>query len=320
LQEALVRGAFKVIIGSTVLVLFMHALSSAFAQPAPNSPPFLDETHQAAISEETANILGLSPLLDQLRALRSQRECGSAETLEELRLRQTLLEAVEAASLDVDGVLAEIVNERTDLSELRSSLEIRRDHAIGLTNTVNLITGTGLGIAVNALQFKDSTALIGDGLGVGSGIASTVLSLVSIRQQRGPHQGIGAVPNMLAPLFNEEPALNTYYPPEVLRYLQSETPGQDPRLGSRLAQLMDSWSRAGRFDALSPIKRQQKITKLTASSSKTVKLSIDDLTDRSAMLGDISGRVSLLKRDLATLMRSLRSSDAGYKSEPQGIR
>jgi len=125
LQEALVRGAFKVIIGSTVLVLFMHALSSAFAQPAPNSPPFLDETHQAAISEETANILGLSPLLDQLRALRSQRECGSAETLEELRLRQTLLEAVEAASLDVDGVLAEIVNERTDLSELRSSLEIR---------------------------------------------------------------------------------------------------------------------------------------------------------------------------------------------------
>ena len=35
-----------------------------------------------------------------------------------------------------------------------------------------------------------------------------------------------------------------------------------------------------------------------------VKISIDDLTDRIAMLTDVSGRVSLMKRDLALIMRS----------------
>jgi hypothetical protein len=33
-----------------------------------------------------------------------------------------------------------------------------------------------------------------------------------------------------------------------------------------------------------------------------VKLSIDDLSDRIAMLTDVSSRVSLMKRDLAVLM------------------
>ena len=47
---------------------------------------------------------------------------------------------------------------------------------------------------------------------------------------------------------------------------------------------------------------------LPIGGDKGVTVSIDDLTDRMAMLGDVSGRIALMKRDLALLMRSLKSS------------
>ncbi len=46
----------------------------------------------------------------------------------------------------------------------------------------------------------------------------------------------------------------------------------------------------------------------TVSEDPKVKLSIEDLTNRIAMLGDVQGRVSVIKRDLATLIVSERAS------------
>jgi hypothetical protein len=44
---------------------------------------------------------------------------------------------------------------------------------------------------------------------------------------------------------------------------------------------------------------------MTTSENPKVKVSITDLSDRIAMLNDVSGRAALMKRDLALLMRSL---------------
>ena len=293
------------------LVLFAVLTPASLLAQQPASPDIPSQS--AAAAEQTAAALGLAPLLGRLRTAQANHACGAPASLEELALRQQLLESITASSLDVDGVLAEIANERTDLSELRATLEARRNRTVGLLNAANLITGTGLGIAVNAMQFSTKTANLGDGIGVGSGIASTVLSIVGIRRQNGPQHGIGDVPNMLAPLFDAKPALNTYYPPEVLRYLQSAPPAEDAARGTRLDQLMAEWTRDGRLDPPSSAKRDQKIATLTTSMSKTVKLSIGDLVDRSAMLGDVSGRVSLMKRDMAAMMRSYRSDETACK-------
>lgn len=135
------------------------------------------------------------------------------------RLRQRFSQV--AASFDLDGVLAELDNERARLSELSAALQARRDRAVNFANVANLITGTGLGIAGNAMQFSNSTANIGNGFGVGSGVASSVLSIIAIRLRHGPRSSVGRIPNMLAPLFGGEPALNSYYPPAVLEYLHS---------------------------------------------------------------------------------------------------
>jgi hypothetical protein len=206
----------------------------------------------------------------------------------------------------VDGVLAELDNERAHLSELSAALQARRDRAVNLTNVAGLVTGSGIGIAVNAMQFRSSTANIGNGIGVGSGIASTVLSIVGIRLQRGPQQSVGRIPNMLAPLLGRQSALSSYYPQPVLEYLGNVPAGEGAEKGSRLQQLMADWQKFGRTGPAGSPKSEQKITRLTSSLDDKTKLSIDDLSDRFAMLTDVAGRVALMKRDLAELMLSVR--------------
>ena len=264
-------------------------------------------------AEQVAKILGMTEMLSAARRVNQERTCGAPVSIEELSMRQDILETAIATSLEVDGVLAELENERDHLSELNSVLQGRRDHTVNLLNAANLVTGTGLGIAVNAMQFSSTTANVGNGLGVASGIGSTVLSIIGIRAQGGPVVSVGRIPNMLAPLFRRPAALNAYYPPEIMEYLKSVPPGQSESSGTRLDQLMSEWQQAGRIGNQGQPKTEKKIAMLTSSLDKKTKLSIDDINDRIAMLADVTGRVGLMKRDLAELMLSLRKKGCGGK-------
>ena len=295
---------------SVGLFLAIAASSSALGQQTTDKPISRENLYSNYLqenAEQVAKILRLSATMGKLRSLQQNRSCESAPTTEELSLRQDVLETVIWASFNVDAVLAEIDNERAQLMEMRAGLQNRRDHAVNLLNVANLVTGTGIGIAVNALQFSDSTQNVGNALGVGSGIASTVLSIVGIHKQRGPITGIGRTPNMLAPLFGKEPVLSTYYPPSVFEYLQSVPPAA-PEQGARLDQLKTAWIQEGRTLPVGAPKSEGKLTVLTTSQNPKLKISIDDLTDRIAMLTDVSGRVSLMKRDLGELMMSMRKA------------
>ena len=288
----------------------------AFAVASPVRAQNATASHLSAVGadprgnvEEVARVIQVADLLDKLRTIRTQRICGSPVSVEELAIRQDILEVVEAGSLDVDSVQAEVNSERARLFELRATLAARRDRSLGLLNVANIITGTGLGIATNALQFSNSTAKVGDNIGIVSGLGSTFLSVIALRRQHGPQQSVGKVPNMLAPLFGRQPELNTYYPPSVLEYLNS-MPASESVNASRMDQLMVDWRQSGRIGPKGSAKTDQKIGRLTSSLDSKTKLSIDDISDRIAMLEDLSGRVGLMKRDLSGLMRSMRTERA----------
>ena len=288
------------------VLALVGAASYAPAQSSGTAEKPAFETLANRNAEQVAGILHLSELLNKLRTIRAQTACGSSASREELAIRQDILEAVEGSSLDADGVLAELESERSRLFELRAALQSRRDRSLGLLNIANLVTGTGLGIVTNALQFSDSTAKTGDVIGVVSGFGSTALSVISLRRQRGPQHSAGSIPNMLAPLFGRQPKLNSYYPGEVLQYLQSPPPAEGVESGSRLDQLMAEWKQAGRIGPAGSPKTDQQVNRLTSSLDTKTKLSIDDISDRMAMLSDVTGRVGLMKRDLAQLMRSMK--------------
>ena len=62
----------------------------------------------SATAAQTADIFGLANLVDKLQTLRAERGADTAPTMEERMIRLDLLQAIEAASLEVDEVVAEI--------------------------------------------------------------------------------------------------------------------------------------------------------------------------------------------------------------------
>ena len=297
-------------------VLFLGALCAQTSTPNQSSPRSALSHSEA---DQVADILGLTAELQKIKTLQAQHGCDAVSSAEELTLREHLLESVQTAELDVDGAIGEIDNERGELGNLQTSLKASRDKTVAKLNAAALITGSGAGAAVGATQFttlSSRTNNIGDGIGVGSGVASTILAYLATRKQHGPSESVSNTPNMLAPLFDRSPVLNTDYPQTVMQYLQSVPPAESLERGTRLEQLKAEWGRAGRLDPSNPTKEQKKITALTSSGEKDVIVSIDDLTDRMAMLGDVSGRIALMKRDLALLMRSLKSSSVCSTRHP----
>ena len=260
----------------------------------------------SATAAQTAEIFGLSDLIAKLHGLQAERRAGTVPAPEETMTRLDLLEGMETATLEVDDVVGEISNERNQLGDLRTALQIRRDRTVGRLTTAALLTGSALGTVVTATQFSGlgSTAQnTGDGIGIGSGVLSTLFSIEAARKQAGPSTPVGESPNMLAPLLGGNLALNTNYPSPVLAYLKSIPAGKDPQRGTRLEQMKQRWIAASRLNAgTADAKSQKKLTAATVSEDPEVKLSIEDLTNRIAMLGDVQGRVSLIKRDLAMLM------------------
>ncbi len=290
---------------------------AAFAQgtsasDALSSVPGNGQAVASATAAQTAKIFGLADLVEKLRTMRAERRASTAETMEERMIRFELFEAIQTATLEIDDVVGEISNERNQLGDLRTALQVRRDKTVGHLTTAALLTGSGVGTVVSATQFStlgSTTQNVGDGVGIGSGLLSTLLSVQAARKQAGPSAPVGETPNMLAPLLGGKPVLNTNYPPPVLTYLQSVPAGEDAQRGTRLEQMKQRWIGASRLNAgTEDAKARQKLTVATVSEDPQVKLSIEDLTNRIAMLGDVQGRVSLIKRDLATLMISDQAS------------
>jgi hypothetical protein len=252
-------------------------------------------------AEQVANLIGVAPQIEELRRLSGER--NDSDRMRTVALRQDIYVAVLAASLDVDSVIAEMDNESAQLAELRAGLQSKRDRALKVTTIGNIVAGAGSGILGTALQLNDNTAILGDQIGVGTSAASTALQIYSLHQQRGGAVATGRVPNMLARLFDRPAALRSIYPDDVWMYLNSP-PSGIPQ--TRLQALLAEWAETGRIGRPDLPQSQGKIDLLTSSMNKGAKLSIDTITDRLAMVADVRGRVLLMKRDLANLLRSLR--------------
>jgi len=78
---------------------------------------------------------------------------------------------------------------------------------------------------------------------------------------------------------------------------------------TRRDQLIAKWQKEGKVGPDNSIKSQRKVEALSGTSSQTVKLGISELDDRVAMLMDVRARVSLMKRQLSEIMRSVSVTD-----------
>jgi hypothetical protein len=256
---------------------------------------------------QMARIIGVESHIEKLSSLSAAKEAGAAPvlSLEELSLRQQIHEAVTVASLDVDSVAAEIDYEREQTVELRSIWRYKRDRAIGTTNVAVLAAGTGLGIVSGLLQFSKTTSSAGNAVGFAAGGISTLFSLRSFRQVHGGKRPAWVLPNMLAPFLRQSDEQHSHYPDDIWAYL-STVPAGAASQATRKEQMFAGWVAAGRIAPPNSPQWKRRIELLTSTNAADKDLNIELMNERAAMLADLANQVSLMKHDLADLLRGLR--------------
>jgi hypothetical protein len=257
---------------------------------------------------QMARIIGVESDIEKLSSFFTAAKRGGAApglSLEELSLRQQITEAVIAASLDVDSVAAEIDYEREQTVELRSLWRYKRDRAIGSTNLAVLAAGTGLGIVSGILQFSKTTSDAGSAIGFAAGGVSTLFSFRSFRQVHGGKRVAWVLPNMLAAFLGKPEEQHSHYPDDIWAYLNSVPPGAASQ-ASRKEQMLAGWVAAGRIAPPDSPQWKRRIALLTSTNAADKDLNIELMNERAAMLADVADQVSLMKRDLADLLRGLR--------------
>jgi hypothetical protein len=303
-KKILLRGALSV---SALLLSFPTVYwaqvipSEVTAAPLGSAEPGVQETDRFNLSpsaRQAAEIIGVDPLLRRLSSLAA----APGTSLEELSLRQQITEAVMVSSLDLDSVVDDIDNERSQIVELQNIILARRQRAIGTTNLATLALSTGLGALSGVLQFSDTTKGTGNAIGFAAGGLSTLLSFHSLRQQHGGKRPDWVLPSMLAPFFHQPQG---EYPADTWAYLNSTPPGG---ASNRRDQLLAQWRRAGRVPPLDSPQAAPKIALLTDTNAANKKLDMDLLAERAAMLADVRDEVSVMKRDLGDLLRGIRVS------------
>lgn len=264
-------------------------------------------------AEQVAEEISVTSQLDRLRTLVCNRD--SSHLLDELVLRQQITEAVMIASLDVDEAGAQIDYERAQILETEAMLSNQKNRTINLLSVANILAGTGSGILANAMQFSDRTAFAGDGIGIAGGGAGVLLSILGLRAQGGKLP-IGIAPNMLAAFFDREPEKHSVYPAEVWAYVNAR-PVAYPKVQTTWRdELIQQWVQQKRIGPTDAPGSQKKILLLTSSIAEHTRLSLDLLTDRSAMLMDVRARLLLMKGALRDLLRSINQIDAPRPSIP----
>jgi uncharacterized protein (DUF302 family) len=292
-----------------LLTLLVSACSLAQSQSATNNDP-QKASRLSPEAMEVAQQIGVASLLERMS---DDRQADDHRFIELLAVRQEISERLLGASLEIDSANADIDFEIEHIRSIRSDLQSKRDRAQNIINVASLVTGGTLGVVATALQFKSSTADLGNGIGVAGGASSVALSLTGIHMQGGGRRTLGDSPRMLAAIFGRTPATpdaRSEYPKVAWEYLNSAQPSK-PDAGSRKDQLIAKWRREGRIEQEgSGNSRQPKLERATSDISTVKRLNIDALNDRVQMLLDVRATLNLMKRDLSEilLMVSLHGS------------
>ncbi|HEY2866009.1 MAG TPA: hypothetical protein VGJ02_02850 [Pyrinomonadaceae bacterium] len=260
------------------------------------------------LSREAAQVagdIGVAPLMAQLYDERVRNGKPTADTL---AIRQEIMERVTAASLDVDSVNAVVDFEIEHVRAVRGRLQARRDRAQNLVNVASIFGGGVAGVVGTAMQFTARTANLGNAISVGGGAGSVVLSLVGLREQGGTSD-LGKSPRIISRFTGYEPPtaeeVSSVFPLTVWTYLNSVPTDKPSDSATRRQELQTKWQKEGKLDKDGLLKSEEKLKAAGLLGKQPPKLSIGEMDDVQAMLLDITASVSLMKRDLSEILRSL---------------
>lgn len=281
-------------------VLALLLLCSSLIAAAQAAPQQAASDRLPALAPEVRAVLGLDPLLAQIRTAQTE---GRSTELATLMIRQQILERILTSSFDIDSALGRIDTEASYASEDRYVLQIHNQRQANALNLITFAASGALGAAGSAMQLTHGLNHAGTALQAAAGGTSLVLSGVQLKAAGGK-QPVRSPYNMLAQILDAQPNAESHYPPLVLAYLHAPRPEGKESIGVGLTA---AWRRLHRLRD-GPKGDGTPVSDLIADRDSGAKLTSDELANREAMLHDLHANIVLLRSDLQQVLASLSTT------------
>jgi hypothetical protein len=275
-----------------------------------------DDSPLTANAVQLSDNIGLTPVLQQIKDLRSQVEAFSGPaTLESLAAKQDLYDTIQHASLivqrtnlDVDFTLSEIESEESVYHEWLAACLIRRDRVLGGTILASGSSNLALWSTCEALAIPTGNFAATAGIiGVLAGVIPSVASMYALKAASGSRYTSENDPNMLAGVFGSTGNEETRFPKSVWTFLY-QVPANETTKRTRQEQLIDRWITDTSIPTFTNRESVRQRDILTASGAHAKALSIDTLNMRLVMLQQLAAEIQKMKRMLLELTMAVDGS------------
>lgn len=262
---------------------------------------------------QLAEQLDLLPLLLEIEATEQKLEAMDEHDPDSLTVRVQLLSLrdkartiIQKANLEVDYILALLVEEENVNSELLDAFLDKNDKVITRANA--------LGFGINSLLWPVSAAfslvddlLVSGIVGIPAGVVPIMTSGYALLRVRGGHYSAPADPNLLSKLFERPVAPEMEYPKSVWTFLNT-VPAEGSNGKTRLEHILAHWIMDKNIPDFTDKHAKKQIDIITGSIQQKKTLTLAILRHRQVMFKQLAGEISKMNRLLLELMMVLEGS------------
>lgn len=302
----------------SISILLALSTCSHLSAVAVDRPDMLGRSHiprTTSIEHPLQPSVGVSGMSEEATQLATSMQLiGKLERIQQIRgiapppselvvLKQETLESLVMAGFEVDTVIGRIDRELANASEILAYLAERRDRAVRLNSYADFISGGITGIVSGGMKLADAGGIAPDLLDTIEGGIQTSLASWALQQQRGESRRERGIPSILMHLFGPKTEAASDYPPAVWAYLSSPLPASKNG-ASRLDILVARWRQLGYCFTHKGHRNDRRVQNI-AGLNPRVRLTIDVLEDRIAMLNDLRATVLQMDSDLLEMTQTL---------------
>jgi hypothetical protein len=256
------------------------------------------------LSPDNVELAEQLEIWSMLRELYDQRKPPSRERA--TVLRQKIRETIFESYFDAASVQAEAHRELGMLEAQRETISSRRDRAIEINNATNFIASGTLNTVGSALGFTSALPPFPGNLNqMLSGVVSAAMSTYSLRQGKGSKVRGQGESTLIAELFGRPCDERTSYPESVWRFMHGKSP-QDPGK-TRVQLLEDRWIMRHHLEKHGSRREALKLDLVSGMANSKKCMTLDDLNDQIAMIGDIDAMAALMNHHLRDLLSMIDS-------------
>lgn len=239
-----------------------------------------------------AEQIGIMPLLEEYVKIPSKTASTQAQ-INNLSLRQDLLETLLATSLDVRSTCNRIDRELADTNQVLAFQAERRDRAVRLNTYANFLSGGVSGIVRGSMKLGNINDIPPEIIETTEGSIQTSLATWALRQQQGDRRLEKQLPNTLAKIMVTSESRPAEMPEVIWTYLNTVP---DKGKVTRRTNLLERWSKLDMCLIHAGHREPPKVTAMRiAGTHKVQTINIAVLQDRVAMLTEL--RVMILEMD-----------------------